>query len=750
MTTVSANAESDSVRELLPAALVTDLKARDAPDETKIVYVLGYAAQGDGGDGWYRWDADSTETDNSTAGIGGVSVIQPTGHTAAGRWLLQSAAATISENLREPSIAALKLRAIPAVDGTVVDVDHYYDIATVTAGGGGGKFQWRASSLATADDGITLLPTGQSAGTAGRWVRLYNSGVIHAAWFGAGAAQTSATNTTAINACVTLLTGVGGVIQLPAGLLKITSLKFNNVQSIELKGVGTCYSQENGYGTTILTDTTSDYLIQVYRCTDVRISSVNLDGKALKATVLDITNLVSGPLNDFNVFENVEFYNVKASGSFVSSSGGAGNDGGEVAVNAFINCTFQLNGAAIPASKGTSLTVSNDNSWNLYFERCNFLGAALNQAILLKAGDITLRDCEFENNTVYDIYKYESAKLSAYNVRSQSPGTFLYITPLVDEGTNWTRKRTVLQNIYHFNALGGSPARSVIDDSGSPLKIDNLEGNGVQINYTGSYSGYSNKEIDITNTLGVIIGVGGTSVDITSFKSQPTAAGYLSRDYDKTLTYSKSTRYDAASNSFITEGPQTVGGVVAAAGQTLVTNGGFDSATTGWTAISGATLASIAGGQSGNSLRITSNGAAYAGAQQQILTGVGRKYRLTAYHKDGTLGSLLRVSTANDASGNVYDSGVLSSAGVWTAKTQVFTATTNSVWVSMLINGGGAADTTLYDTISIKEIPLVVETDLIATGLPVYANNAAAITGGLIVGSFYRTNADPDPVCVVH
>lgn len=35
-------------------------------------------------------------------------------------------------------------------------------------------------------------------------------------------------------------------------------------------------------------------------------------------------------------------------------------------------------------------------------------------------------------------------------------------------------------------------------------------------------------------------------------------------------------------------------------------------------------------------------------------------------------------------------------------------------------------------------------------GLPIYANNAAAITGGLAAGDFYRTGADPDPVCVVH
>lgn len=35
-------------------------------------------------------------------------------------------------------------------------------------------------------------------------------------------------------------------------------------------------------------------------------------------------------------------------------------------------------------------------------------------------------------------------------------------------------------------------------------------------------------------------------------------------------------------------------------------------------------------------------------------------------------------------------------------------------------------------------------------GLSIYANNAAAIAGGLGVGAFYRTGADPDLVAVVH
>lgn len=34
--------------------------------------------------------------------------------------------------------------------------------------------------------------------------------------------------------------------------------------------------------------------------------------------------------------------------------------------------------------------------------------------------------------------------------------------------------------------------------------------------------------------------------------------------------------------------------------------------------------------------------------------------------------------------------------------------------------------------------------------LPVYANNSAALAGGLQVGDLYRTGDDPDQVCIVH
>lgn len=44
----------------------------------------------------------------------------------------------------------------------------------------------------------------------------------------------------------------------------------------------------------------------------------------------------------------------------------------------------------------------------------------------------------------------------------------------------------------------------------------------------------------------------------------------------------------------------------------------------------------------------------------------------------------------------------------------------------------------------------ITEKGIKVVGLPVYANNAAAAAGGLVAGEFYRTNGDPDTVCVVH
>jgi hypothetical protein len=55
----------------------------------------------------------------------------------------------------------------------------------------------------------------------------------------------------------------------------------------------------------------------------------------------------------------------------------------------------------------------------------------------------------------------------------------------------------------------------------------------------------------------------------------------------------------------------------------------------------------------------------------------------------------------------------------------------------------------VYDYVASGYGPLKAAS-LNLTSLDVYANNAAALAGGLVVGDLYRTGADPDVVSIVH
>lgn len=76
------------------------------------------------------------------------------------------------------------------------------------------------------------------------------------------------------------------------------------------------------------------------------------------------------------------------------------------------------------------------------------------------------------------------------------------------------------------------------------------------------------------------------------------------------------------------------------------------------------------------------------------------------------------------------------------------------------VNGGSDTPITLYGKSSISVVfkdpwwyitnNTASQPSLIETSVPIYANNGAAVTGGLPVGAHYRTNADPDLLCIVH
>lgn len=147
----------------------------------------------------------------------------------------------------------------------------------------------------------------------------------------------------------------------------------------------------------------------------------------------------------------------------------------------------------------------------------------------------------------------------------------------------------------------------------------------------------------------------------------------------------------------------------------LVTNGSFDSDTTGWTPANSATLASIAGGVSGNCLEQTNGGASDGRANQTITTQNHKWYQASVYHKNVEagqgylrIGSYVTWSGLNDAN--------------WASKVTTIRSTGTSFVFGLGSNTGSLGAKTLWDSASCKEITLVdmlCTRDLESTGVDV-------------------------------
>lgn len=140
----------------------------------------------------------------------------------------------------------------------------------------------------------------------------------------------------------------------------------------------------------------------------------------------------------------------------------------------------------------------------------------------------------------------------------------------------------------------------------------------------------------------------------------------------------------------------------------LVTNGGFDSVTTGWSGLN-ATIASVAGGESGSCLEITRTGGTYQAAYAGKTVILGKRYRVSGWVKSGTSG--------NEAfSFGMEDSGFIganpdgritgTSSGTWTKYTLEFTVTTTTTFLAYMtaVKRSSTAGTMLFDSISLVEI----------------------------------------------
>lgn len=143
--------------------------------------------------------------------------------------------------------------------------------------------------------------------------------------------------------------------------------------------------------------------------------------------------------------------------------------------------------------------------------------------------------------------------------------------------------------------------------------------------------------------------------------------------------------------------------IVGTAADDLLTNGNFDTDTTGWTA-SSATLASVASGQSGNCLEITETGSVNPGqAYQDITTVVGRTYKMSFYFKQGTAAEgKVHVGTTAD-----HDA-ILSSFPLtdvaWTQHNVAFVATETTTRITLESVDPTAGETSLFDEVVVDEM----------------------------------------------
>ncbi len=140
----------------------------------------------------------------------------------------------------------------------------------------------------------------------------------------------------------------------------------------------------------------------------------------------------------------------------------------------------------------------------------------------------------------------------------------------------------------------------------------------------------------------------------------------------------------------------------------LVTNGNFavdNDPPDDWNAASSALLTTEAGGQNGNCLKITENGAMDPAAFQSISSiVVGRKYKLSFYVKQGTEATY-GVTIADQTWLDIYSTGDLEATGSWVKSEAFFVVPegTTSIYVTLYNRAANGSGLTLYyDEISVK------------------------------------------------
>lgn len=177
----------------------------------------------------------------------------------------------------------------------------------------------------------------------------------------------------------------------------------------------------------------------------------------------------------------------------------------------------------------------------------------------------------------------------------------------------------------------------------------------------------------------------------------------------------------------------------------LLSNGGFDSVTTGWTATNG-TLASVAGGKTGNCLELTLASGAYQIAQNAVNISSGKLYQFSIWVKSGSSGNeAFKIDSSSTNLAGLSITGT--SSGTWTQYTQIVKALGTQVNAYVRIwKNSATAGTMLFDSITVYEVtPACIAADAKAmdgwqksTTLDLYREFSGVNT---VNGSFFGVKA---------
>jgi len=168
----------------------------------------------------------------------------------------------------------------------------------------------------------------------------------------------------------------------------------------------------------------------------------------------------------------------------------------------------------------------------------------------------------------------------------------------------------------------------------------------------------------------------------------------------------------------------------------VVSNGTFNTNTTGWTA-TGATLSAAAGGSSSTTgLQIANSGAASGSAYQDLTTVVGRVYKVSLKGMVGTAsGFQVKAGTTADDDANML-SAVFTDATL-ASKEFVFIATATTTRLTLVNASSASGQTVLFDDVvceelldGVAEIMRNCKINVYTGSQPASANNAA--TGTLL------------------